>query len=186
MASDLKLVHFVVLVWFSLAKNVTLAGPKRVTLHDTVVSTKADLASHYYLKEQDLGKNRAALSVASVSELNPYVQLDSSNASWDDLSFLKTYSCVVLVGSPLSLQLRVPWWFLLLIVGRWTNFVAKMGWNISLQTTMGCSLGHLLTLGTSGPLLTKMVSLKRKSLLAEYLKAIPQKSQLLMRIADMI
>lgn len=42
-----------------IAKCVALAGPKRLTLHDTVQATTLDLATQYYLTPEHLGQNRA-------------------------------------------------------------------------------------------------------------------------------
>ena len=41
------------------AKNVILAGVKKVTLSDDCDATMSDLASQFYLTEEDCGKNRA-------------------------------------------------------------------------------------------------------------------------------
>eukprot|EP00795_Rhopilema_esculentum_P000848 gene849-10596_t len=58
-----------------IAKNVILGGVKSVTLHDADVCTMLDLASQFYLSEQDVGKNRAEASIAKLAELNSYVPL---------------------------------------------------------------------------------------------------------------
>ena len=55
------------------AKCVILGGLRSVTLHDTEVCTKADLAAQYYLTEADLGKNRALACVEKLAELNTHV-----------------------------------------------------------------------------------------------------------------
>ncbi|KAK4304121.1 hypothetical protein Pmani_023916 [Petrolisthes manimaculis] len=46
-------------VGVEIAKNVILTGVKEVLLYDQEVTTWADLASQFYLTEEDLGKNRA-------------------------------------------------------------------------------------------------------------------------------
>jgi molybdopterin/thiamine biosynthesis adenylyltransferase len=74
------------------AKNVALSGVRRLTLHDTKATSMLDLATQFYLSEQSIGKNRADESVAQVDQLNPYVSVDSSSVSLDDLTILKEYN----------------------------------------------------------------------------------------------
>ena len=75
------------------AKNVVLAGPKAITLHDTKVATHIDLSTQFYVREDEIGKNRAALSAPRVAELNPYVQVHSHTDALDmqNLSFLDQF-----------------------------------------------------------------------------------------------
>ena len=71
----------------------------------------SDLSTQFYLREEDVGKNRAQISFPKIAELNPYVvySLDTRElgANTTDFSFLKDFTCVVLTGKPLSLQLAV-------------------------------------------------------------------------------
>jgi len=57
------------------AKNVILANVNTVTLHDTKNATIADLGSHFYLTEADVGSNRAVVSLNKLAELNPSVRV---------------------------------------------------------------------------------------------------------------
>ena len=57
------------------AKNVILAGVKKVTLSDDCDATMSDLASQFYLTEEDCGKNRAESCAAKLQELNPAVEV---------------------------------------------------------------------------------------------------------------
>ena len=43
------------------AKNIILGGVKSVTLHDEENAEIIDLSSQFYLNEEDVGKNRAAV-----------------------------------------------------------------------------------------------------------------------------
>jgi molybdopterin/thiamine biosynthesis adenylyltransferase len=72
---------------------VVLAGPKAITLHDTKAATHIDLSTQFYVKEDEVGKNRAALSAPRVAELNPYVQVHSNTEPLDmqNLSFLDQF-----------------------------------------------------------------------------------------------
>ncbi|KAG5185600.1 hypothetical protein JKP88DRAFT_268262 [Tribonema minus] len=58
-----------------IAKNVILAGVKSVTLHDERPATWNDLASHFCLSPDSVGKPRAEESLAFLRELNPYVEV---------------------------------------------------------------------------------------------------------------
>ena len=57
------------------AKNVILAGVKKVTLSDDCDATMSDLASQFYLTEEDCGKNRAESCAAKLQELSPAVEV---------------------------------------------------------------------------------------------------------------
>ncbi|PNJ69590.1 UBA1 isoform 9, partial [Pongo abelii] len=56
-----------------IAKNIILGGVKAVTLHDQGTAQWADLSSQFYLREEDIGKNRAEVSQPRLAELNSYV-----------------------------------------------------------------------------------------------------------------
>ena len=55
------------------------AGLKSLTLQDTRAATIADLSANYFLREADVGQNRALVVVAlpRVRELNSYVNVSS-------------------------------------------------------------------------------------------------------------
>jgi ubiquitin-activating enzyme E1 len=58
------------------AKNLILAGPKRVVLFDDEPTRLNDLGSNFYLEEKHVGKtSRAQASVEKLKELNPYVEV---------------------------------------------------------------------------------------------------------------
>lgn len=60
------------------AKNIILGGVKKVTLWDNAPASWLDLGAQFYLSESDVksSKNRAAASLASLKELNPYVNVE--------------------------------------------------------------------------------------------------------------
>ena len=89
-----------------IAKNIILGGVKAVTLHDTDNAEIADLSSQFYLSEEDIGKNRAAVSLNKLGELNAYV---TTNASMEPLTeeMITKYTVVVLTNSSLDEQLRI-------------------------------------------------------------------------------
>ncbi|XP_069780802.1 ubiquitin-like modifier-activating enzyme 6 [Narcine bancroftii] len=95
-----------------IAKNIILAGIKALTIHDTKAAENLDLGSNFFLHEDDVAsqKNRAAATISQLSELNPYVQVNSSSVLLDentDLSFLQHYQCVVLTETRLLLQKKI-------------------------------------------------------------------------------
>ncbi|CAE8636731.1 unnamed protein product [Polarella glacialis] len=56
------------------AKNLILAGPAAVILHDDALVEMRDLGANFYLSEADVGKrSRAQACAAQLSQLNPYV-----------------------------------------------------------------------------------------------------------------
>jgi ubiquitin-activating enzyme E1 len=74
------------------AKNVALAGVKRLVIHDAKVVSTWDLNTQYYLSEEDVGKNRATVSVKKLGELNPYVITEATTQELgSDLSFLDQF-----------------------------------------------------------------------------------------------
>lgn len=57
------------------AKNIILGGVKGVCLHDEGKVQVADLASQFFLREEDVGKNRAEVCFPRLAELNIYVDV---------------------------------------------------------------------------------------------------------------
>lgn len=90
-----------------IAKCVALAGPQRLTLHDTSIASWWDLSTQYYLNESSLGENRAVVSAKSISQLNPFVKVETSTTSLLNEDFLASFTCVVLTQAPLKLQKEV-------------------------------------------------------------------------------
>lgn len=55
------------------AKNIALAGVKSVTLYDPNPVEVADLGTQFFLRKEDVGSARAAVTVPRLAELNSYV-----------------------------------------------------------------------------------------------------------------
>ncbi len=89
-----------------IAKNVILGGVKSVTLHDPEDCAIGDLSSQFFLTEDDVGKNRAAVSHQKLAELNNYVSTGAASCPLEE-DFLKDFSVVVLTNSSLDEQLRI-------------------------------------------------------------------------------
>ncbi|KAL1272354.1 hypothetical protein QQF64_028216 [Cirrhinus molitorella] len=89
-----------------IAKNVILAGVRSVTIQDEGVVEWRDLSSQFYLKEADLGQNRALCSEKQLSSLNVYVRVSAWTNKLNE-DFLSKFQVVVLTNSPLEEQLRV-------------------------------------------------------------------------------
>ncbi len=89
-----------------IAKNVILSGVKSVRLHDDRTANWFDLASHFYLGEKDLGKNRAAASLAKLKELNDYVETTASEGDLDE-DLMKQFDVVVAVDQTLDTLLKI-------------------------------------------------------------------------------
>lgn len=89
-----------------IAKNVVLSGVKSVTLHDTAVTRLEDLSSQFFLREDDIGKNRAEVTLPRLGELNSYVPLRSLTTPLSDDDIAK-HQVIVLTDSSAEEQLRV-------------------------------------------------------------------------------
>uniref|UniRef100_A0A671Q263 E1 ubiquitin-activating enzyme n=1 Tax=Sinocyclocheilus anshuiensis TaxID=1608454 RepID=A0A671Q263_9TELE len=89
-----------------IAKNVILGGVKSVTLHDQGVAEWKDLSSQFYLREEDLGKNRAEVSQPRLAELNSYVPVTSFTGALTN-EYLTKFQVVVLTNSSLDEQICV-------------------------------------------------------------------------------
>ncbi|CAG5940714.1 unnamed protein product [Menidia menidia] len=95
-----------------IAKNITLAGVKAVTLHDTKLCETWDLGLNFFIRKDDVLSQRRRVEAVCprVAELNPYVQVEMSSSPLDDntdLSFLRKYQCVILTEASLNLLKRV-------------------------------------------------------------------------------
>ena len=59
------------------AKNLILAGPNTVTLHDDGIVDQRDLASNFYLTQEDVGnRSRGQTCTTKLQELNPHVKVN--------------------------------------------------------------------------------------------------------------
>uniref|UniRef100_A0A8V5GR52 E1 ubiquitin-activating enzyme n=1 Tax=Melopsittacus undulatus TaxID=13146 RepID=A0A8V5GR52_MELUD len=88
------------------AKNLVLGGVKSVTLHDPHPAAWPDLASQFYLREEDVGQNRAEATLPRLAELNSYVAVSSSREPLSQ-ELLAPFQVVVLTNSTLEEQLWV-------------------------------------------------------------------------------
>eukprot|EP00916_Digyalum_oweni_P011465 GHVL01019084.1.p1 GENE.GHVL01019084.1~~GHVL01019084.1.p1 ORF type:complete len:1023 (+),score=202.75 GHVL01019084.1:893-3961(+) len=78
-----------------IAKNLILAGPKIVGLHDPAVVEMSDLGANFYFLEKDVGKcNRAECCAEKLSELNPHVSVKIEKAALN-ASLIEKYDIVV-------------------------------------------------------------------------------------------
>ncbi|XP_059481585.1 ubiquitin-like modifier-activating enzyme 1 [Neocloeon triangulifer] len=89
-----------------IAKNVILAGVKKVVLHDTKLVSKADLATQYFLRDADIGRNRAEASCQHLAELNTYVDVEFYIGELTP-DYIKECAVVVLTETTRDEQLRI-------------------------------------------------------------------------------
>lgn len=89
-----------------IAKNVVLGGVKSVTIQDTEKASWYDLSSQFFLREADIGKNRASSCVARLAELNSYVPVTANTEPLTE-TFIKKFQVVVLTNSPLDEQIKL-------------------------------------------------------------------------------
>ncbi|KAG8893299.1 hypothetical protein FRB99_002069, partial [Tulasnella sp. 403] len=94
-------------------KNVVLAGVKSVTLYDPEPVRPSDLGTQFFLRAEDVGKPRAAVTVPRLAELNSYVPVrDLGGAAGQPITvdLVKGFQVVVLTDVPLSKQLEINDW----------------------------------------------------------------------------
>ncbi|XP_059490733.1 ubiquitin-like modifier-activating enzyme 1 [Neocloeon triangulifer] len=89
-----------------IAKNVILAGVKKVVLHDTKLVSKADLATQYFVRYADIGRNRAEASCQRLAELNTYVDVEFYIGELTP-DCIKECAVVVLTETTRDEQLRI-------------------------------------------------------------------------------
>ncbi|KAM7006559.1 ubiquitin-like modifier-activating enzyme 1 [Tautogolabrus adspersus] len=89
-----------------IAKNVILSGVKSVTVQDEGHTAWSDLSSQFFLKESDLGQNRATCSLQQLSALNPHVCVSAHTGPLDE-DLLQPSRVVVLTESSLEDQKRL-------------------------------------------------------------------------------
>ncbi|KAI9193586.1 uncharacterized protein BJ171DRAFT_251536 [Polychytrium aggregatum] len=89
-----------------IAKNVILAGVKSVTLYDPAPVRIGDLSSQFFLRAEDVGKNRAAVSAPRLGELNNYVPVSVLEGDLTSEA-LERFQCVVVTDTPLNKQLEI-------------------------------------------------------------------------------
>ncbi len=81
-----------------IAKNITLSGVKRLTLHDNKKVVLSELAGQFFLEESDVGKNRVVASLNKLQQLNFYVKIDTMRIDEElpkNLEALKDYNLVI-------------------------------------------------------------------------------------------
>ncbi|XP_040060409.2 ubiquitin-like modifier-activating enzyme 1 [Gasterosteus aculeatus] len=88
-----------------IAKNVILSGVKTVTIQDEGPAEWTDLSSQFFLKESNLGQNRATCSLQQLSALNPHVHVSAHTGPLDE-DLLLQFQVVVLTDSSLHDQKR--------------------------------------------------------------------------------
>ncbi|KXL48492.1 hypothetical protein M433DRAFT_76101 [Acidomyces richmondensis BFW] len=82
-----------------IAKNLTLAGIRSLTIIDNDPVTEEDLGTQYFIREEDVGKPRAEAAIPRIQEMNPRVQI-TSGGSLDELklrnqSYYAPFDCVI-------------------------------------------------------------------------------------------
>ena len=84
-----------------IAKNVVLGGVKSMTLHDPEPVQISDLSAQFFLREDDVGKPRAAVTAPRMAELNQYVPVKENTAELTP-EFVKQFGVVVCTNVPLE------------------------------------------------------------------------------------
>eukprot|EP00210_Caulerpa_lentillifera_P007110 g6803.t1 len=77
------------------AKNVILAGVKSLTLQDTSNVLQTDLSAQFYLRENDIGQNKASSCLERLQELNTTVVVKSIETEMSE-ELLDEFSVIVM------------------------------------------------------------------------------------------
>ena len=89
------------------AKNVILGGVKSVTLHDNSLVKMSDLSAQFFLRHEDVGKPKAAVTCSRLAELNTYVPVEVFSGTLTT-EFLTQFGVVVIAGGvPMSQALSI-------------------------------------------------------------------------------
>lgn len=90
-----------------IAKNITLAGVKSVTLSDSSLVKLSDLGTQFFLKKQDLGQRKDLVTRSRLAELNSYCPINLlEDKELLNLNNLKKFTCIILVNSNLEEQIK--------------------------------------------------------------------------------
>lgn len=90
-----------------IAKNVTLGGVKSITLHDNSLVQISDLSAQFFLRHEDIGKPKAAVTHSRLAELNSYVPVEVFSGTLST-EFLSQFGIVVIAGGvPMSQALTI-------------------------------------------------------------------------------
>ena len=89
------------------AKNLILAGPHTVVVHDDNLVSITDLGSNFYLSESDVGaRTRAEASAGKLQELNPHVHVSSYQGELTN-DFILNFDVVCLTETDLAHIVRI-------------------------------------------------------------------------------
>ena len=89
-----------------IAKNVTLAGVKSISLYDPGLAKIEDLSSQFFLREADVGKPRAVVTAPRLSELNQYVPVSVVDSELS-ASVLSSFQVIVVTEGSLAMQAEI-------------------------------------------------------------------------------
>ncbi|PNS18500.1 hypothetical protein CAC42_5039 [Sphaceloma murrayae] len=91
-----------------IAKNLILNGIGSLTIADDGIVTENDLGAQYFLREEDIGSNRAQAAAVRLQELNPRVTvaIDTSDMTQKTQEYFVLYDMIIGTDLPfLSLSL---------------------------------------------------------------------------------
>ena len=107
------------------AKNIVLAGPGRVVIHDDAIVTPADLGVSFLLTADHIGKGRAAASLPGLVELNLDMKVEAHTGEITT-DFLSQFVAVVITNHPPLAKLI-----------EWDDFCRSKGITFILAQTAG-------------------------------------------------
>ncbi|KAG9296401.1 hypothetical protein G9A89_014993 [Geosiphon pyriformis] len=89
-------------------KNLVLAGVGAVTILDYQIVTEEDFGAQFFLRVEDLGKNRAIAAAVRVRELNPRVAVtaETDNLLLQSEEFLQKFDVICLTNCDISTLIK--------------------------------------------------------------------------------
>ncbi|KAJ3901499.1 ubiquitin activating enzyme [Lentinula edodes] len=96
-----------------IAKDLVLAGVKSVTVYDPEPVKIEDLSSQFFLREEDVGRPRAEVTVPRLAELNAYVpvrNLGGQAGQEITVDLVRGFQVVVVCNAPYAKQLEINDW----------------------------------------------------------------------------
>eukprot|EP01069_Polyplicarium_translucidae_P010590 Polyplicarium_translucidae@DN3386_c1_g1_i2.p1 len=92
-----------------ICKNLALAGPQRLVIHDDEPVTVRDLGSNFFLRESDLGAPRATASLNGLAALNELVTTEVADGPLTR-QMVQTFHVVILCNATKAMCGKVDGW----------------------------------------------------------------------------
>jgi len=95
------------------AKSLVLAGIGQLTLLEHESVRAEDLRAHFFIKEEDVGTNRALASLPRLQQLNPRVgiHVNCDTIATIDASYFADFDVTIVTNQPYPILVSFPYLF---------------------------------------------------------------------------